>query len=80
MTLTALYNKLSRHGLNVERIQLQNVAGVAGIRDALRVCHNYIGPYPTRDALTAYETAASIARKAGFTAQQRGHYTATYIF
>ena len=75
MTLKALENKLKRAGFMPDRIKLVNPD-----REALRLVHDYTGPYPTKEVLNIHSTICSIARKAGFTAENRGHYTATYIF
>lgn len=80
MTIDTLQQKLTARGLTVEKIQLYNVGGVPGIRDALRVTHDYSGLYPSDDARAARDAAFEIARKNGFSAEDRGCKTATIIY
>ena len=42
--------------------------------------HDYSGPYPSKEALTAHNTAEKIARRRGLRSEERGHYTATLIY
>lgn len=80
MSITALYNKLKKQGYDVEKITVYNVAGSGKDAGGIIVRHNYGGLYPTRDALEVHATISNIARRAGFTANSRGHYTATLIY
>lgn len=80
MSITALYNKLAKQGYNVERITVYNVNGSGKDAEGIIARHDYGGLYPTQDALEAHATIAKIARRGGFTANNRGHYTATLIY
>ena len=80
MSITTLYNKLAKQGYNVERITVYNVNGSGKDAEGIIARHDYSGLYPTRDALEAHATIAKIASRAGFTANNRGHYAATLIY
>lgn len=80
MSITALYNKLMKQGYDVEKITVYNLNGSGKDADGIIARHDYSGLYPTRDALEAHATISNIARRAGFTADKRGHYTATLIY
>lgn len=80
MSIAALYNKLKKQGYNVERVTVYNVGGSGKDADGIMASHGYNGPYPTRDALEAHTAISNIARRAGFTAEGRGHYTGTLIY
>lgn len=74
MDIKKLAARLRRAGLHPEFIKL------TGDRDAIRIAHDYEGPYPTQEAVETHWTARSIAGKAGYRADPRGYYTATYIY
>ena len=77
MELNKLKNKLEKRGLTCEFITLvYNNKEIAGIR----VDHNYNGLYPSKIALEQCNIAICEAYKNGFHAEQRGYYTATYIY
>lgn len=80
MSITTLYNKLAKQGYNVERITIYNVNGSGKDAAGIIARHDYNGLYPTRDALETHAAISNIARRAGFTANNRGHYTATLIY
>lgn len=80
MSVTTLYNKLAKQGYNVERITVYNVNGSGKDAEGIIARHDYSGLYPTRDALEAHAAISNIARRAGFTAGNRGHYAATLIY
>lgn len=77
MKLETLKKKLVAAGLDVSDIEL-NFSD--GIRQGLRVDHDYSGLYPGAETFKAHGLADQAARKAGFTAETRGHYTATFIY
>ena len=74
MDIIKLAERLNRAGLHPERIKL------TGDRDAIRIVHDYNGPYPTKEAIDTHWKARDIANKAGYIADPRGYYTATYIY
>lgn len=80
MSIAALYNKLMKQGYNVERITVYNVNGSGKDAEGIIARHDYSGLYPTRDALETHAAISNIARRAGFAADKRGHYTATLIY
>lgn len=80
MSITTLYNKLTKQGYDVERITVYNVNGNGKDVDGILARHDYSGLYPTREALETHAAIANIARRAGFTVGKRGHYTATLIY
>lgn len=80
MSITALYNKLMKQGYDVKRITVYNVNGSGKDVDGIMARHDYSGLYPTRDALETHTAISNIARRGGFTANNRGHYTATLIY
>lgn len=80
MSITALYNKLMKQGYDVKRITVYNVNGSGKDADGIIARHDYSGLYPTRDALETHTAISNIARRGGFTANNRGHYTATLIY
>ena len=80
MSITALYNKLTKQGYDVKRITVYNVSGSGKDAEGIIARHDYTGPYPTRDALETHAAISNVARRAGFTADQRGHYAATLVY
>lgn len=80
MSITTLYNKLTKQGYDVKRITVYNVNGSGKDAEGIIARHDYTGPYPTRDAIEAHAAISNIARRAGFTANARGHYTGTLIY
>lgn len=77
MTINALYNRLTKNGLDAEITAIYHNGHEI---PAIRVKHDYDGLYPTTAALSAHNTAFNAARKNGFYAEARGHHTATYIY
>lgn len=77
-TITAVKNAIEKHGLSVENITY--IARDARVIPALIINHNYNGLYPTDATYTAARIVATIAKKAGYTAEIRGYYTATLIY
>ena len=82
MKIETLLKRLKAAGLDAELIQLYGAGGSAAGNVITGICvnHNYSGYYPTREALAAHETASNAAYKAGYHAEPRGCYTATYIW
>lgn len=77
MKLNTLKNKLENKGLSCEFITLV----CNGIKTpGIKVDHNYEGLYPSKKALEQCNIAFYEAYKNGFHAEQRGYYTATYIY
>ena len=72
-----LKKKLAAADLNFDDVSYIDEHGT--LINALMVNHDYEGYYPTRDALTAHNTAANIAHKAGYKATSRGNYNGTLI-
>ena len=82
MKIETLFKRLQAAGLDAEYIQLYGPGGSAAGTIVKGICvnHNYRGYYPTREALEAHEAASNAAYKAGYHAEPRGCYTATYIW
>lgn len=79
MTLATLCKKIMQNGLKADIITM--TTGRPGdTRPAIRVHHDYTGPYPTSDAMQQHARAAAIAAKAGYHAEARGHGVATWIY
>lgn len=77
MKIETLQKNLEKDGLTVCQIRLRFGEE---IRQGLRVDHDYSGIYPDAETFRAHGAAVQTARKAGYTAEARGHYTATYIY
>ena len=77
MKLETLKKNLENKGLTVEWIRLQ--FGDEN-RQGLRVDHDYSGLYPDAETFRAHGLADQAARKAGYKAEPRGYYSATFIY
>lgn len=53
---------------------------LTGDRRGLLVRHDYIGPYPTADALRLADAARRVADRFGLRSEERGHKSATLIY
>ena len=67
-----LVNRLNKKGFKAEKIHLIG-------RDAVKIDTNYEGPYPSK---IQFDTLDYIRRTYGtkYTVEQRGHYTAIFIY
>ncbi len=77
MKLETLKKNLEGKGLTVEWIRLEFGEE---IRQGLRVDHDYAGLYPDAEPFRAHGLADQAARKAGYKAEPRGYYSATFIY
>lgn len=82
MKFETLLKKLRAAGFEAEPITICNVKvdGISRDVDGIRVLHDYMGPYPTREAMDAHNAVYKLARRAGRIAKQRGFYTATFVY
>ena len=80
MSIEQIYKRLTRAGLDCTVTTICNIGGTGRAAAAVIVKHDYFGPYPSAEALQAHAHAAALARRHGYQAPQRGHYTATLIY
>ena len=78
MTIQALKRKIEKEGFETRETFYTDKNG--NVRKAFFVIHDYDGLYPDKKAYEIHDHSASIARKAGFHAEQRGHYVSTIIY
>ncbi len=85
-TIKKAFTAAQKAGLNAKIETLYNLEELTAegpiYRDykALIIEHDYNGPYPQEATWTAYNTARKIAARYKLDYEQRGFYTATYIF
>ena len=80
MSINTICNNLRKRGLDAQVITVHNHNGSGHDAPWIMVYHDYDGPYPSRDALQASDIATAYATRHGYSAEQRGHYTATLIY
>ena len=80
MSINTLCNGLRKKGLDAQIITVHNYHGSGHDAPGIMVYHDYDGPYPSRDALNSCDIATAYATRHGYSAEQRGHYTATLIY
>lgn len=76
VNINTLCNRLVKNGLDAEIVILTRNNFPY---HAIRVKHDYNGLYPDGETMRKHHAACEIARRAGYKAEQRGSYTATYI-
>lgn len=75
-TLDRLERRLNAAGIETRRNTINTADGPAPV---LIACHDYTGPYPSRDALDKLQTVARICSRFHVSRELRGYYQATYI-
>lgn len=75
--LDRLEKKITAAGIPTRRSELVTSCGPVPVLIAL---HDYMGPYPTKEALHKAETIRRICSRSHVRVQMRGYYQASYIW
>ena len=75
-TLDRLERRLNNAGITTRRNYINTERGPVPV---LIAEHDYIGPYPTREARNKLDTVRNICAQYNVRRELRGYYQATYI-
>lgn len=75
-TLDRLESRIRAAGIETRRDTLTTARGPVPV---LIAYHDYMGPYPSREALDALGTVARICSRYSVRCDVRGYYQATYV-
>lgn len=77
-----LLNELLERGYQAEQVTIYNVDVCGNLCDipGILVKHDYTGRYPTDEEYKKEYAIHTLAKKAGYKTESRGHHTATLIY